>query len=82
VRDPDRGVHDVFTDIGDDAILCAHDAPGCRGIVMAAIALVLFISLFAFGRQYFGWSDPQDHIQLALFSCFIFGIICGFRIKD
>ena len=49
---------------------------------MAAVAMVLFVSLFAFGRQYFGWDDPNGHIQLALFSAFLFGIICGFRVKD
>ena len=48
---------------------------------MAGLAMVLFIALFAFGREYFGWSDPGGHVQLALFSSFIFGIICGFRVK-
>ena len=48
---------------------------------MAGLAMVLFIALFAFGGQYFGWSDPGGHIQLALFSSFLFGIICGFRVK-
>ncbi|MGN6376674.1 MAG: hypothetical protein ACTHMG_14135 [Sphingomonas sp.] len=51
-------------------------------VTMAAIAMILFVALFAFGRQYFGWDDPNGHIQLALFSAFIFGIICGFRVKD
>jgi hypothetical protein len=48
---------------------------------MAGLAMVLFIALFAFGGQYFGWTDPTGHVQLALFGSFIFGIICGFRVK-
>jgi hypothetical protein len=48
---------------------------------MAGLAMVLFIALFAFGGQYFGWADPTGHVQLALFSAFIFGIICGYRVK-
>jgi hypothetical protein len=52
----------------------------CGG--MAGLAMVLFIALFAFGGQYFGWSDPQGWVQLSLVSAFIFGIICGFRVKD
>ncbi|MGJ3649985.1 hypothetical protein ACLB0R_16130 [Sphingomonas sp. GlSt437] len=48
---------------------------------MAGLALALFIALFAFGQQYFGWEDTQGRIQLALFSCFVFGIICGLKAK-
>ena len=48
---------------------------------MAGLAMVLFVALFAFGGQYFGWSDPGGHVQLALFSAFVFGIICGYRVK-
>jgi hypothetical protein len=62
-------------------IACARGALG-GVIVMAALAMVLFITLFAFGGQYFGWDDPHGRIQLALFSCFLFGIICGFRVKQ
>jgi hypothetical protein len=55
--------------------------PGREFGGMAGLAMILFIALFAFGGQYFGWSDPQGHVQLALFSTFIFGIICGYRVK-
>ena len=48
---------------------------------MAALATIMFIALFAFGGQYFGWSDPSGHVQLALFSAYIFGIIGGYRVK-
>ncbi len=49
--------------------------------VMAGLAMVLFITLFAFGGQYFGWTDPDGWVQICLASSFIFGIICGFRVK-
>ena len=49
---------------------------------MFAVAFLLFASLFAFGRGYFGWDDPRDYIQLALLCSFLLGAICGFRVKD
>jgi hypothetical protein len=55
--------------------------PVLRETDMAAVAMILFITLFAFGQQYFGWADTQGWIQLSLASSFIFGIICGFRVK-
>jgi hypothetical protein len=48
---------------------------------MAGLALMMFVSLFAFGGQWFGWEDPHARIQLSLFSAFVFGIICGYRVK-
>lgn len=48
---------------------------------MAGLAMIMFIALFAFGGQYFGWSDPKGWVQLSLVSAFVFGIICGFRVK-
>ena len=32
--------------------------------------------------EYFGWSDPGGRVQLALFSAYIFGIICGYRVNS
>jgi len=49
--------------------------------VMVGLAIAMFIALFSFGGQYFGWEDTHGRIQLALFSAFIFGIICGYRVK-
>ena len=49
---------------------------------MAGIALLLFVTLFAFGGNYYGWEDPVGHVSTALFASFVFGIICGFRVKD
>lgn len=49
---------------------------------MAVLAMTMFIALFAFGNQFVGWDDPGGHVQLALFSAFLFGIICGYRVKQ
>ena len=48
---------------------------------MAILATIMFIALFAFGGQYFGWSDPSGRVQLALVSAYVFGIIGGYRVK-
>ncbi|MEQ1725625.1 MAG: hypothetical protein ABL882_06845 [Sphingopyxis sp.] len=50
--------------------------------LMGMIALAMFIGLWGWGHQMFGWSDPDGQIQLALFASFIFGIIGGYRVKD
>lgn len=61
---------------------CARVAQYDGVIVMAFIATFLFIVLFAYGRTYFGWDDPKGDVQIALFSAFVFGIICGFRVRN
>ena len=48
---------------------------------MAGLAMAMFIALFAFGSTYFGWEDPGGHVSLALFASYVFGIICGYRVK-
>ena len=48
---------------------------------MVGLAIAMFISLFAFGHQFVGWSDPGGKVQLALFASFIFGIISGYRTR-
>lgn len=49
---------------------------------MAMLALAMFIALFGWGHDIVGWYDPDGHIQLGIFAAFIFGIICGYRVKD
>lgn len=49
---------------------------------MGMIALAMFIGLWGWGQQMFGWADPVGQVRLALFASFIFGIICGYRVKD
>ena len=46
---------------------------------MIWLALVAFVSLFGWGAQYFGWHDPVGKVQLALFTSFILGMICGYK---
>ena len=48
---------------------------------MTGLALVMFIALISFGQRYFGWTDPQGKVQLALFTSFILGVICGYKNK-
>lgn len=45
------------------------------------IAIAIFVALFAFGAKYFGWDDPDGHIQLALATSFILGILSGYKAK-
>lgn len=49
---------------------------------MVAIAIALFIALFGWGGRYFGWSDPDGKVQLALTTCFILGVLSGYKAKS
>lgn len=49
--------------------------------MLIGIAIAMFIALFGWGSAYFGWSDPEGKIQLALFTSYILGIICGYKTK-
>ena len=46
---------------------------------MIAIAVAMFIALIGWGSDYFGWSDPKGEVQLALFTCFVLGALCGYK---
>lgn len=46
---------------------------------MIGLALAIFVSLFAWGERYFGWDDPVGKVQLALFTSFILGVVCGYK---
>ena len=48
---------------------------------MVGLALAIFIGLFAWGARYFGWDDPAGKVQLALFTSFILGAVCGYKTK-
>jgi hypothetical protein len=52
------------------------------GSLMVGLALAMFVALFAWGASYFGWSDPEGKVQLALFTTFVLGIICGYKGKS
>jgi hypothetical protein len=49
---------------------------------MVGLALAIFVALFAFGARYFGWDDPVGKVQLALFTSFILGAVCGYKSKS
>lgn len=49
---------------------------------MVGLATAMFIGLFAFGQEFFGWSNHEnDQVQLGLFVAFILGIVCGYKTK-
>ena len=47
--------------------------------MIVAIAGVLFVGLFGWGASYFGWSDPDGKVQLALVTSFILGAVSGYK---
>jgi hypothetical protein len=49
--------------------------------MLIGIAVAMFIALFGWGGSYFGWSDPEGKVRLALFTCFTLGALCGFKSK-
>jgi hypothetical protein len=49
---------------------------------MVGIAIAMFIAVFGWGGRYFGWEDPDGKVQLALVTCYILGIVCGYRAKS
>lgn len=59
---------------------------GCGGRVgatyMAMLAIAMFIALFAFGKQIFGWHDTDGDVQLAMVASFLFGVIAAFRNRN
>jgi hypothetical protein len=46
-----------------------------------AIAIAMFVALVGFGGKYFGWSDPDGKVQLALITSFILGVVGGYRAR-
>jgi hypothetical protein len=49
--------------------------------MVGGIAIAMFVALVGFGAKYFGWSDPDGHVQLALISSFILGVIGGIKAR-
>ena len=46
---------------------------------MVGLALAMFIALFGWGSNYFGWDDPVGKVQLALFTSFSLGAVAGYK---
>lgn len=49
---------------------------------MVGIAAVMFVALFGWGADYFGWDDADGKVQLALVTCYILGAVCGYKSKS
>ena len=50
----------------------------CKAMIVG-LAVAIFVALFGWGSNYFGWSDPDGKVQLALVTAFILGVIGGFK---
>jgi hypothetical protein len=50
--------------------------------MVGGIAIAMFVALVGWGGRYFGWSDPEGKVQLALITSFILGIIGGFKARS
>ncbi|MBA3677577.1 MAG: hypothetical protein H0W74_09275 [Sphingosinicella sp.] len=48
---------------------------------MMGLALALFLALFVFCGEILGIHDSGGQMQLGLFASFLFGIICGYRVR-
>lgn len=47
--------------------------------MIIGLAVAMFVALIGWGAGYFGWSDPEGKVQLALFTCFVLGALCGYK---
>jgi hypothetical protein len=52
---------------------------GRSSSMVGGIAIAMFVALVGWGGKYFGWTDPDGKVQLALVTAFILGIIGGFK---
>jgi hypothetical protein len=50
-------------------------------MVIVGLAIAMFVALFGWGAGFFGWSDADGKVQLALATSFILGIIGGYKSK-
>ena len=58
-----------------------HPADTEGWLMLVGLAMAMFIALFAWGGTYFGWHDPEGKVQLALFTTFVLGALCGYKSK-
>jgi len=72
-------LYQFFTKTGQavEAGTLSGRSRGC--LMVAGIALAMFIALFGWGASYFGWHDPSGKVQLALFTSFILGVIASYK---
>jgi hypothetical protein len=71
----------LFTLFGDNQPRAGQLFTGPRKELrmVGGISIAMFIALVGFGGKYFGWTDPDGKVQLALITAFILGIIGGFK---
>lgn len=72
-------LYQFFTNKHDHELSITVSANWTRPLMVAGIALAMFIALFGWGGRYFGWSDPSGKVQLALFTAFILGIVASYK---
>jgi hypothetical protein len=53
--------------------------PGRSEGLMVGVAIAAFVALFGWGATYFGWTDPDGKVQLALAASFILGVFAGYK---
>ena len=68
-----------FTIRTDNLVAGARARVGTLGKAMVALAGVMFVGLFGWGAEYFGWYDPDGKVQLALFTSFLLGAVSGYK---
>jgi hypothetical protein len=73
-------LYDLFTVSG--AFLGGRANPVGEKLMVGAIAIALFVAVFAFGAKYFGWDDPDGHVRLALVTTFILGLLSGYKARS
>ena len=56
--------------------------PLLRYVNTRSLAIAMFVALVGWGGKYFGWTDPDGKVQLALITAFILGIIGGFKARS
>ncbi len=47
--------------------------------MVLGLAVAIFIALLGWGSRYFGWSDPNGQVQVALATSFILGCVSGYK---
>ena len=63
------------------ALLECRSRAGAEEFHVVGLAIAIFVALFGWGERYFGWHDPSGKVQLALFTSFVLGALCGYRSK-
>jgi len=75
-------LYPIFTNLRHTGAAGAGSANRNWNYAMVAISAMMFMALFGFGQTYFGWSDPEGKVRLALFATFTLGIICGYKTRN